>query len=153
MGPNSPNTLEIDRPTLCQFAVVAPMDCPWDTPDELLANYPFIRFDRKQWVGQLIDDWLRREGVLVNDLMELDTIESVSNMVYHNLGVTIVPKQCIASPNPIPLKCVPLGPSAPSRILGLLVRRDSPKAQLTDVLFDQLVILVEAEVKINNNTL
>ena len=127
------------------LVILAPLDCPWDTPEELLANYPFIRFDRKQWVGQLIDDWLRSEGIQINDLMELDTIESVSNMVYHNLGVTIIPKQCIASPNPIPLKTVPLGPSAPPRVLGLLVRRDTPKSRLTDVLFDQLVNLVEME--------
>ena len=125
--------------------VLAPLDSIWNTPRELLASYPFIRFDRNQWVGQSIDNWLRKEGVQVNDLMELDTIESVSNMVYYNLGVTIVPQPCVAPPNPLPLKRVPLGPSAPKRVLGLLTRRDSPKARLVNVLFDQLALLVEME--------
>ena len=127
------------------LVVLAPADSPWNEPRELLENHPFIRFDRKQWVGQLIENWLRAEGIQVNDLMELDTIESASNMVYHNLGVTIIPEPCIAPPNPISLKRVPLGASAPPRVLGILCPRDSAKARLTDGLYDQLVNLVEAE--------
>jgi len=125
--------------------LLAPKDSPSLPARELLERYPFIRFDRNQWVGQLIDDWLRKEGIQVNELMELDTIESVSNMVYFNLGVTLVPQPCIPPPNPLPLRRVPLGPDAPNRVLGLLTRRDSPKSRLVDVLYEQLVSIVEAE--------
>ena len=143
--PHIPGHLEYKPFAKEPLIVLAPLDSPWNSPRKLLASYPFIRFDRNQWVGQSIDNWLRKEGVQVNDLMELDTIESVSNMVYYNLGVTIVPQPCVAPPNPLPLKWVPLGPSAPKRVLGLLTRRDSPKARLVDVLFDQLVHLVKIE--------
>lgn len=125
--------------------LLAPPDCPSGTVRELLAGHPFIRFDRNQWVGQLIDDWLRSEGLPVNDLMELDTIESVSNMVYFDLGITIVPDPCINPPNPLPLKRISLGPTAPKRVLGLLTRRDSPKSRLVGMLFEQLSRLVELE--------
>ena len=125
--------------------VLAPPASSGATARDLLESYPFIRFDRNQWVGQLIDDWLRKEGIQVNDLMELDTIESVSNMVYFDLGVTIVPEPCVPPPNPLPLRRLSLGADAPKRVLGLLTRRDSPKSRLVDVLYEQLVNLVEAE--------
>ncbi len=69
----------------------------------------------------------------------------ILNLVYHDLGVLNGPHHCISSPNPLPLKRIELGSSAPPRILGLLGRKDNPKAQLTDAFFDQLVKLVENE--------
>lgn len=125
--------------------LLAPPDSPTGRPQHLLARYPFIRFDRNQWVGQLVDNWLRAEGIRVNDLMELDTIESISNMVYFNLGVTIIPKPCVPPPNPLPLRHIGLGPSAPKRVIGLMTRRDNPKTRLVDVLLEQLVNLVAIE--------
>ncbi|MAH83870.1 MAG: hypothetical protein CBB68_05840 [Rhodospirillaceae bacterium TMED8] len=125
--------------------LLAPPDSPDGSVRELLKKFPFIRLPRDQWVGQLIDDWLRKQSIKVNDLMELDTIESISNMVYFNLGVTIVPAPCVLPPNPLPLKRITLGLNPPERVLGLLTRRDSSKTRLVDVLYEQLVELVETE--------
>jgi DNA-binding transcriptional LysR family regulator len=98
--PSVPDHLEY-RPFAAEpLILLAPPDCPPAPPRELLARYPFIRFDRNQWVGQLIDNWLRAENIQVNEMMELDTIESVSNMVYFDLGITIVPAPCVSPPNP-----------------------------------------------------
>lgn len=143
--PHVPNHLEYrafaDEPLI----LLAPPDCRSAPARQLLQELPFIRFDRNQWVGQLIESWLHAESIQVNDLMELDTIESVSNMVYFDLGVTIVPRPCVSPPNPLPLTRLSLGPTAPTRVLGLLTRRDSAKSRLVEVLFDQLVKLVESE--------
>jgi DNA-binding transcriptional LysR family regulator len=123
--------------------VLAPLDCESDDPREILRTNPFIRFTRSLWAGQWIDSWLRKENVLVNETMELESLDMISTMVYHNLGVSIVPHRCIPSPNPLPLKRVLLGPAVPPRILGVLVHRENPKSALTDVFYEQIVQLIK----------
>lgn len=125
------------------LVAVAPLNCPCDDPIELLRTYPFIRFNRTFWAGQMIDEWLRRENVVINELMELDSLDMVSTMVYYGLGVSIVPSRCIASPNPLPLKEISLGPKAPKRVLGMLVRRDNQNRHLTDLFYEQMLHVLE----------
>ena len=76
--------------------------------------------------------------------MELDSLEAISTMVFNGLGVSIVPRRCVPSPNPLPLKRVPIGDAGARRILGLASRRDSPKFKLVDVFLAELVRLVDA---------
>lgn len=123
--------------------LLAPLKSPSADPEQLLESSPFIRFNRKALVGRLIDDWLQERRLRVHEIMELDTLESIATMVHHNLGVSIVPKRCVPTPNPLPLKRLPLGPSAQPRILGLLARRDSPKTRLIELLYEELLGLVE----------
>jgi DNA-binding transcriptional LysR family regulator len=125
------------------LVVLTPVDCELDDPREILAAYPFIRISRSLWSGQLIDDWLASEKIAVKEEMELDGIQMIWTMVYHNLGVSIVPRRCVPAPNPVPLRQIPLGPSAKPRVIGVLTRRDSPKSQLTDVFLEQLVRVVK----------
>ncbi len=148
--PYLPDNLEYRAFAEEPLILLAPPGTPPAPARKLLETYPFIRFDRNQRVGQLIDTWLRAEGIQVKELMELDTIESVSNMVYYNLGVTIAPAPCVAPPIPLPLCRVPLAPSAPKRVLGVLTRKDSAKKRLVSVLYDQLVKLVETELAESN---
>lgn len=122
--------------------VLAPLDATEADPEVLLQNYPFIRFNRRAWVGQLIDEWLTARKLRVREIMELDTLESISTMVFHNLGVSIVPKRCVPSPRPLALKRVPLGDSAKPRVLGVLSRRDSPKYSLVEIFLAELVAVV-----------
>jgi len=74
--------------------------------------------------------------------MELDTLESISAMVYHGLGVSIVPMRCVPSPRPLELKRIPL-PSASPRRLGLLSRHDNARFKLIDIVFHELSCVVE----------
>ena len=122
--------------------VLAPLKVAEADPVTLLQNYPFIRFNRRAWVGQMIDEWLNAQKLRVREIMELDTLESISTMVFHNLGVSIVPKRCVPSPRPLDLKRVPLGDSAKPRVLGALSRRDNPKSHLVDIFLAELVGVV-----------
>lgn len=126
------------------FIVLTQLDCPIDDPVEILRSQPFVRYTRSLWAGQILDDWLRAKNIEVNQLMEIDNFETIATMVYHGLGASIVPHRCIPTPNPLPLKRLSLGPGAPKRVIGLLVRRDSLEAHLTDLLFERIVELVEA---------
>jgi DNA-binding transcriptional LysR family regulator len=74
--------------------------------------------------------------------MELDTLESISAMVYHGLGVSIVPMRCVPSPHPLALKRIPL-PAASPRRLGLLSRHDNAKFKLINIVYHELSCVVE----------
>ena len=124
--------------------VVAAEGATADTPEALLGEHPFIRFNRQAWVGRLIDEWLQQSGIQVREAMELDTLEAITTMVFHGLGVSIVPLTSVPSPNPLALKRVPLGPGARPRLLGVVVRRDCPKRRLIDLFREELVELVRA---------
>ena len=126
------------------LVLLAPLQSSSEDPFELLEMYPYIRFSRRAWVGDLIDRWLASTEARVNEAMELDTLESVSAHVYYNLGVSIVPLRCVPSPHPLPLKRIPLGPTSSPRILGVISRRDCANFRMVNAMFEQLQNVVEA---------
>ena len=124
------------------FHLLQPLDSPLTDVREILEAYPFIRISRSLWSGQLIDDWLVRENINVDEVMELDGIQMISTMVFHGLGVSVVPKRCVPAPNPVPVSEVAIDSMA-AREVGLLVRYDNPKSNLIDALCKQLKRVVE----------
>ncbi len=74
---------------------------------------------------------------------ELETLEAISAMVMNNLGVSIVPMDCCLIPKDDHLRSIPLGDSAPKRVLGVLCRRDTSTHKLINLLWKQLVTIVE----------
>jgi len=98
---------------------------------DLLQSQPFIRFNRDAVVGRQIEGWLQSNGIVVNDVMELEGLEAISSMVAAGLGISIVPNRCIIEDDHSSLKRIPLGDDFPSRLLGLVSRGDSPKANVT----------------------
>ena len=114
------------------FELLASMDTVSDDPLHLLEKYPFIRFSREAVVGMQIENWLVEHKVRVSDIMELDGLEAISSMVLSNLGVSIAPRPCVESYNPLPLRRLPLPLNAPVRRLGLISRKDAPKGRVID---------------------
>ncbi len=114
-----------------------------DDPLELLKRNPFIRFTRRAVVGGLIEAWLQKNDIQVNDSMELDNLESISGMVYANLGVSLAPRQCVTPPNPLPLKRLSLGANTPVRQLGIITRTDNVKVRVLDEVYDHLLQAVK----------
>jgi len=124
------------------YQLLVPTDLEMDDPREILETFPFIRISRSLWSGQLIDNWLVREKITVNEAMELDGIQMISTMVYHGLGVAVVPRRCVQAPNPVNVKEIAIT-TMESRPVGILVRHDSPKANLIEALCDQMLQVVE----------
>lgn len=110
-----------------------------DDPRALLERSPFIRFNRQAWVGRLIEDWLQKNRIHVREVMELDTLEAISAMVFHCLGVSIVPRRCVPSPAPLPLLRIALDAPQHARVLGLVVRPDCPSRRQVEALAGALV--------------
>lgn len=98
---------------------------------ELLQSQPFIRFNRDAVVGRQIEAWLQNNGIVVNDVMELEGLEAISSMVAAGFGISVVPNRCIVESDHLPLTRKPLGDDSPSRLLGLVSSIYSPKAMVT----------------------
>ncbi|WP_087649061.1 LysR substrate-binding domain-containing protein, partial [Caballeronia choica] len=58
---------------------------------ELLRSRPFLRFDRAQRTGALIDRALRHNRLAVNEFLELNSLEVIVELVRQNTGVSVVP--------------------------------------------------------------
>ncbi len=101
-------------------------------PIKILEKQPFIRFNRDAVVGTVIETWLQENNIRVSEAMELGNLEAISSMVHANLGVSIVPRSCVASRYALPLNHLTLGPEAPSRILGLAYRKEHPKLRVIE---------------------
>jgi DNA-binding transcriptional LysR family regulator len=62
-----------------------------------LDGQPFIGFDRDIPTRRLVDTLLRRHGVRVSYVMELDNIETIKRSVEAGLGVSLLPAPTLAS--------------------------------------------------------
>ena len=105
---------------------------------DFFKNYPFIRFDRLAWAGQIIDKELRRAKIEVKGVMKLDSLETISLMVARGLGISIVPERLIEQPFPAPVNIVSFGDKPTYRNIGMIVRKDSSCHALTDALLKAL---------------
>lgn len=108
----------------------------------ILSSQPFIRFNRDAVVGSQIETWLQQNKIRVFETMELENLEAISSMVHANLGVSIVPRSCVANTYAVPLTWLPLGPGAPVRNLGLAFRKDHPKQRVIEEMHDALLCAV-----------
>lgn len=97
-------------------------------PRALLQSQPFIRFDRSQHTGRLVDRALKRLRVQPQEFLELNALESIVELVRSGLGVTLVPLLRDARwATDARLRVIEL-PQAEERRVALVQRRDSAKA-------------------------
>jgi DNA-binding transcriptional LysR family regulator len=112
------------------LVLIAPPDAPPRRAEELVTTLPFIRYTREAWVGHLIDLFLKKRRLKVDEVMTLDTLEAITTMVHHGLGVSIVPHRtrshCRSRGSPLRVRRF-TGPSA-SCSGRAIRRRRSPKA-------------------------
>ncbi|HEU4379748.1 MAG TPA: LysR family transcriptional regulator [Hyphomicrobiaceae bacterium] len=134
------------------LVLIAPPDAPDRTAGELLAAYPFIRYTRQAWVGRLIHAMMRRRRIKVAEAMTLDTLEAVTAMVSHGLGVSIVPERGRGVPLAFPLRVVALPAPAVHRTVGLLRPASHAKASLADALLVELATLAKKPARKNRRS-
>lgn len=95
-------------------------------PHKLIAEQPFIRYDRNQWGGQIVDRYLRRHDLNVREWLELDALDAIAALVSRGLGVSIVPDWAPPWPEGLPLQ-KKLLPSGEVRQTGVLWNRSGPR--------------------------
>ncbi len=107
-------------------------------PIQVLASRPYIRNSRHAMVGILAEEWLARNKVEVRDAMEMSSLENIISMIAHDLGVSVVPNICVPDPIFSQLNKLSLGPTAPTRVLGIVTRSDCSKLSLVHRLLEQV---------------
>ncbi len=112
------------------LVVIAPDTVAACDDEALLRGFPVIRFNKHAWAGRVIDQELRRRKIETQDIMELDSIESIALMVGRGLGVAVVPHRTMDRPFPVELTVVPFGDPPIVRSVGLISRtvRAMPRA-------------------------
>ncbi|MCJ2080043.1 LysR family transcriptional regulator [Methylobacterium sp. J-090] len=120
------------------LVLIAPVDAPARKAEELLTSYPFIRYSRQAWVGQLIEEFLKRRKIQVHEAMALDTLEAIRTMVHHGLGVSVIPQRATDQASDLPVRVVRFSGPTSMRVVGIVQREDHAKTALVDVLLEVL---------------
>lgn len=109
------------------LVLIAPEDVPLDDPHAVITGYPFIRYDRSQWGGNIVDRYLRQNQLGVREFLELDALDAIAALVSRRLGVAIVPDW--APPWPAGLKLnKKVLIDAGNRQIGVLWNRSGPRS-------------------------
>jgi len=123
-------TLRIEKMTLIASQSIHSHDA-----HKLITTKPFIRYDRNQWGGQLVDDYLRTHHLNVHEWLELDALDAIAVLVDKGLGVAIVPDWAQPWPAGLTLNKIALEQAAP-RCTGLLWNRSGARIAAIQALVD-----------------
>lgn len=130
--PKSMNWLTLRREPL---VLIAPEGMTLDDPHAVLAQQLFIRYDRNQWGGQIVDRYLRQAGLVVREWLELDALEAIAALVSRGLGVAVVPDWAPPWPEGLPLQKVVL-PEGDIRETGVLWTRSTARIAAVQAFVD-----------------
>lgn len=104
---------------------------------QLLAEQPFLRFDRSERTGMLLDKALRTIQAPVHEFLELNSIEALAELVRQRVGVSLLPLLRRASWAQDPtLRVITLPELTQMRGIGLLYRREA-RGALTEAIVQQ----------------
>ena len=78
-----------------RLALVVAADAGIPPTLDQLSRLPFIRFNRRVGVGQIINRYLLTKGLQPGEFMELDSVEAILAMVERGLGVAVVPERTV----------------------------------------------------------
>jgi len=104
------------------YVAIAPLATRETSIKDLLAAHPFLRYSRRSYGGQLVDRYLKRTRLHVNDTMELDEPMVIMEMVRQGLGVAIIPYDLAAGSSSNKLRVLPLEGAGFLREIGVLQR-------------------------------
>ncbi|MCU0938893.1 MAG: LysR family transcriptional regulator [Burkholderiaceae bacterium] len=117
-------------PTRPHFALPA-------APLQMLAQCPFMRFDRSTWTGHLVDEALAQCRATVVEGLELNSVEAIVELVRQGFGIAIVPMLAnLQWRRDKALRVMPLPRLTVQRHVGLLERRSHGRQRFTQALKD-----------------
>jgi DNA-binding transcriptional LysR family regulator len=126
------------RPVLAEpFVLLAPDELAGQPWRGLLKSQPFIRYDRNSYGGRLVERFLKKIRITVNEAVELDELQGIVGLVEQGAGVALVP-HASALRLPAGVTALPLGADTFYREIGL-VQRDSRSLQSASLQFADCV--------------
>lgn len=73
------------------MVLVCPRKTSEKTVQSVLQAHPFLRFDRTQLTGQIVERTLRKLRIKPNEFLELNSIETIVELIRSGLGVSVLP--------------------------------------------------------------
>lgn len=105
------------------------------TVQSVLRSHPFLRFDRTELTGQIVDRTLRKLRIKPNEFLELNSIETIVELIRSDLGVSILPllkgSRWLTDPK---LQIIEIAQASEQRHIVLVQSAISQNAELTEVL-------------------
>lgn len=72
------------------LVLISPKDCK-GTVEDILLEFPYIRYDPLCWGGLLAEKYLQDSGINKESIFDLDSLEAITLLVAESVGVSIVP--------------------------------------------------------------
>ncbi len=130
-----------------ELCVLAPAKLSGKNPIELLRTYPFIRYDRAMWGGQLAENYLKTHKIVTIERIEIDSLNAIASFVDQGLGVSLVPDCATPWPTGMKLTKIKLPPPVPVRTIGLVWRTQGPRVSLCQTMLEQATRLLGSKSK------
>ncbi len=122
------------------MVLLAPASATPAAPRAMLESHPFIRFDRTEHTGELIERTLRRLRAKPQEFLELNSIEAIVELVREGAGVAVLPRvggrAWAAEPL---LQVIAIPQAAESREIALVQLRTAPRAEIITAMGQQFV--------------
>lgn len=137
----------INRPTLVwtplydePMVLLTPASSRAAAPRAMVERYPFIRFNRNEHTGELVERTLRRLRAKPQEFLELNSIEAIVELVRDGLGVAMLPKlvQRTWDDDPL-LRVLPIPQATESRAIALVQLRTAPRAEIISAVGQQFL--------------
>ena len=119
------------------LVVLAPQSLAGRDPHQLLANEPFIRYDRNQWGGHQVDQYLQMVGIEPHERFELNALNAIAVMVDRGLGVSLVPDWARPWPEGLRVVRIPLPRPAEPRRVGVIWSRSTIRIRLVKAFLEE----------------
>jgi DNA-binding transcriptional LysR family regulator len=109
-------------------------------PRVMVERYPFIRFDRTEHTGELVERTLRRLRAKPQEFLELNSIDAIVELVRDGMGVAMLPNLPRHTWGNDPrLRVLPIPQAAESRSIALVQLRTAPRAEIITAVGQQFV--------------
>ncbi|PMS15463.1 LysR family transcriptional regulator [Trinickia dabaoshanensis] len=104
------------------FVLLVPRKLAQEPWRALLAREPLIRYDRNSFGGRLVDRFLKRMRINVDDVVELDELQGIVGLVTAGVGIAIVPRAATLH-IPSSVRTLTLGDDTFYREVGIVERK------------------------------
>lgn len=137
----------LHRPTLVwtplydePMVLLTPASSRAAAPRAMVERYPFIRFNRNEHTGELVERTLRRLRAKPQEFLELNSIEAIVELVREGLGVAMLPRlvQRTWDDDPL-LRVLPVPQATESRSIALVQLRTAPRAEIISAVGQQFL--------------
>lgn len=146
--PNFPLAKEFSYYSLCKeaFVLVTPKDVSEVDYKEILRNYPFIRYDRSSFGGNIISNFLAKHQIETHDSLELEDVEAIVRMVESGLGVALIPFNAPWRDQQKNLNVIRLGSEEFYRELIVIMKKSNEQSFVSNIIY-RIIQELEAEEK------